>query len=182
MNAHAMPRHLRPSDKDRAGTGAHVAMGVALAAGAVIAAGLIAHHNEQAKDFDQYDPEYAEMVQPVFKPKRALFGLIWPPLMMALTLSGLRVWNAPASEQRTRALTLWSLVQGFNTVWMAAGPNRLGGQVTASVASLATSAAYAFSARQVVAPASGLAGPYLGWMGLANVLTEQIWRKAPARV
>lgn len=177
MNAHVRTPKARYVDLPARGTGAHVAMGVALAAGAVLAAGLIAHHNERAEVVDQYDGEYAEMVQPAFKPKKAVFGLVWPPLMMALTLSGLRIWSAPASPERTRALTLWSLVQGFNTVWMAAGPKRLGGQVTASVASLATSAAYALAARKVDAPASGLAAPYLGWMGLANVLTEQLWKR-----
>ncbi len=178
MNAHVMSPRAHPVDDRRAGAGSHVAMGIALAAGAVLAAGLIAHHNERAEVIDQYDPEYAELVAPAaFRPKRAVFGLVWPPLMMALTLSGLRVWNAPPSVARTRALTLWSLVQGFNTVWMAAGPKRVGGQVTASVASLATSLAYALSARRVDAPASNLAGPYLGWMGLANVLTEQLWKR-----
>jgi benzodiazapine receptor len=177
MNAHAMSQKARQAASPSSGTGSHVAMGIALAAGAVLAAGLIAHHNDRADVVDQYDPDYAELVEPTFRPKKAIFGMIWPPLMMALTLSGLRVWNAPPSADRTRALTLWSLVQGFNTVWMAAGPKRLGGQVTASVASLATSAAYALSARRVNAPAGNLAGPYIGWMGLANVLTEQLWRR-----
>lgn len=177
MNAHARSHRVSADAHRGSGAGSHVAMGVALAAGAVIAAGLIAHHNERAEVIDQYDPEYAELVEPAFKPRKAVFGMIWPPLMMALTLSGLRVWNAPPSPERTRALTLWSLVQGFNTVWMAAGPKRLGGQVTASVASLATSAAYALNARKVDARATNMAGPYIGWIGLANVLTEQLWRR-----
>lgn len=177
MNAHAMSPRTRLVAVRQSSTGSHLVMGVALAAGAVLAAGLIAHHNDRGEVIDQYDPDYAELVEPAFRPKKALFGMVWPPLMMALTLSGLRVWNAPPSAERTRALTLWSLVQGFNTVWMAAGPKRVGGQVTASVASLATSAAYALSARKVDAPAANLAGPYIGWMGLANVLTEQLWRR-----
>ena len=177
MNAYAKMRSGRPLDRDSAGPGAHVVIGVALAAGAVLAAGLIAHNQDRPADFDQYDGEYAELVAPVFKPKKAIFSLLWPPLMMALTLSGLRIWNAPPSPERTRALTLWSLVQGFNAVWMAAGPKRVGGQVTASVASLATTAAYAWNARKVDAPAANLAGPYLGWMGMASLLTEQLWRR-----
>ena len=190
MNTHVIFPSARPLETRHAGPGAHVAMGLALAAGAVLAefgagsgvlaAGLIAHQDGRAEVIDQYDPEYAELVTPVFKPKRAVFGLVWPPLMMALTLSGLRVWNAPPSPERTRALTLWSVVQGFNTVWMAAGPKRLGGQVTASAASLAAAVAYAACARRVDAPAANLAGPYLGWMGLANILTEQLWKKGAA--
>ena len=176
MNAHATMKS-RPLNRDLSGPSAHAVMGVALAAGAVVAAGLIAHSQRPPADFDQYDGEYAELVAPVFKPKKAIFGLVWPPLMMALTLSGLRIWNAPPSEERTRALTMWSLVQGFNAVWMAAGPKRVGGQVTASVASLATTAAYAWSARKVDAPVANLAGPYLGWMGMASLITEQLWKR-----
>ncbi len=177
MNAHVM--NPRPDlDARHAGPGAHAAMGLALAAGAVLASVLVAHAHQQSQVDDQYDGEYAELVEPAFKPKRAVFGLIWPPLMMAMTLSGLRVWNAAPSPQRTRALTLWSLVQGFNTVWMAAGTKRLGGQVTASVASLAAGGAYALAASKVEAPASALAAPYLGWMGLANLITDQVSRRA----
>lgn len=180
MNAHVM-NSRRDLETDRhAGPGAHVAMGLALAGGAILASMLVAHAHREDQAFDQYDGEYAELVTPSFKPKRALFSLIWPPMMMAMTLSGLRVWNSPPSEARTRALTLWSLVQGFNTVWMAAGTKRLGGQVTASVAALAAGSVYALSARKIEAPASSLAGPYLGWMGLANLITDQL-SKRPAR-
>ena len=179
MNAHVM-KSGRDLDTDhRAGAGGHIAMGLALAGGAVLASMLVAHAHREDQVFDQYDGEYAELVTPSFKPKRAVFSLIWPPMMMAMTLSGLRVWNAPRSEARTRALTLWSLVQGFNTVWMAAGTKRLGGQVTATVASIAAGGAYALSARRVEAPASSLAGPYLGWMGLANLITDQVARRTP---
>ncbi len=179
MNAHVMNSRRASDDERHAGPGAHVAMGLALAGGAVLASVLVAHAHREDQTFDQYDGEYAELVTPSFKPKRALFSLIWPPMMMAMTLSGLRVWNAAPSPQRTRALTLWSLVQGFNTVWMAAGTKRLGGQVTASVASLVAGGAYALSARDVEAPASSLAGPYLGWMGLANVITDQLGKRRP---
>ena len=43
------------------------------------------------------------------------------PLFIAMTLSGLRTWNAPSSPARTRALTIWSLVQGFNALWLGLG-------------------------------------------------------------
>jgi benzodiazapine receptor len=96
---------------------------------------------------------------------------------MALTLSGLRIWNAPPSPARTQALTLWGVVQALNAVWMAIGPRHLGGQLATSVASLGTSAAYAWRARQVDGPAAGMVAPYVGWLGFANVLTEELWRR-----
>ena len=181
MNAHVINSRRDLETERHAGPGAHVAMGLALAGGAVLASMLVAHAHREDQTFDQYDGEYAELVTPSFKPKRALSSLIWPPLIMAMTLSGLRVWNSPPSAARTRALTLWSLVQGFNTVWMAAGTKRMGGQITASVAALAAGGAYALSARKIEAPASSLAGPYLGWMGLANLISDQISRRGPVR-
>jgi tryptophan-rich sensory protein len=107
--------------------------------------------------------------------------MIWPALFMALTLSGLRVWNAPPSAARTQALTLWGAVQALNAVWMALGPRRLGGQLAAAVASLGTSTAYAWRARQVDTPAAGMVAPYLGWIGLANVLSEELWRRGAVK-
>jgi len=94
-----------------------------------------------------------------------------------MTLSGLRTWNAPSSPARTRALTIWSLVQGFNALWLGLGAKRLGGQLSAATASLAASAAYAIEARKV----GGGTAPDLGWVGLANALSSQLWRKPVPR-
>jgi tryptophan-rich sensory protein len=69
------------------------------------------------------------------------------------------------------------MVQGLNALWMALGPSRLGGQLASAVASLGASLAYAWRARRVDAPAANLAAPYVGWIGFANVLTEELWRR-----
>ena len=37
--------------------------------------------------------------------------------------------------------------------------------------------AYAWRARKVDPPAANLVAPYVGWIGFANVLTEELWRK-----
>jgi benzodiazapine receptor len=39
--------------------------------------------------------------------------------------------------------------------------------------------AYLWRARRVDAPAANLVAPYVGWIGLANVLTEELWRRKP---
>jgi tryptophan-rich sensory protein len=158
-------------------TAEHIALGVGLTAGAVLVSALIARANSPTSDHPELKAEYDELEQPAIKPPPAVFGMVWPPLFMALTLSGLRIWNAPASKERTRALTLWGMIQAFNALWMALGPRRLGGQLTTAVATLGTAGAYALSARKVDAPAANLASPYLGWIGFANVLTEELWRK-----
>ncbi len=148
-----------------------VGSGLALAAGAVLIAALVARRDVPVEtDLDSQK-------RPVFRSPRALFGVVWPPIFIALTLSSLRLWNTPASAARTRALTLWTAIQAMTAAWMALGTQRLGGRLTTAIATLGTAAAYAFQARQIDAPVAGLAAPYLGWIGFANVLTEQLWRR-----
>ncbi|HWA60496.1 MAG TPA: TspO/MBR family protein [Caulobacteraceae bacterium] len=154
-------------------TASHLVLGVALTAGAVLASRLLAARRGHALDAEAGESGPAPRRAP------AVLGVLWPPLFMALTVSGLRVWNAPPGRSRTRALTLWSLIQGFSALWMSVGPRRLGGQLAVGVATLGAAAAYALQARRIDAPAVNLAAPYLGWIGFANVATEELWRRDP---
>ena len=176
VSAHSNPQ-FRQLVNGRNQTGAHIALGLGLAGAAVLISALVARRNAPIPETPDVEAAYARLDPPPFQPPKAVFGVIWPPLFMALTLSGLRLWNAPASPARTQALTLWTAIQGLNAVWMALGPRRLGGQLTAAVATLGTGVAYALAARKVDAPAAGLAAPYVGWIGFANVLTEELWRR-----
>lgn len=152
---------------------AQIAVGAALAGGAIVAALMMGRRHEAALDDEMYAVEFAEMHEPVAHQPKPITSLLLPPLFVAMTLSGLRTWNAPSSPARTRALTLWSLVQGFNALWLGLGARRVGGQLGAATASLAASAAYAIQARKV----GGGTAPDLGWLGLANALTAQLWRR-----
>lgn len=152
---------------------AQLAVGAALAGGAIIAAIVMGRRHERALDDEMYAVEFAEMHEPVAHQPKPLTSLLLPPLFIAMTLSGLRTWNAPSSPARTRALTIWSLVQGFNALWLGLGAKRVGGQLGAATASLAASAAYAMEARKV----GGGTAPDLGWVGVANALTAQLWRR-----
>src|SRR4029450_10932691 len=127
--------------------------------------------NAPTPDNPKVKARYDRLEQPRLTPPPKAFAAIWPPLFMALTISGLRIWNAPPSPARTQALTLWGAVQALNAVWMALwprrpvqrlnpvwmalGPRRLGGQVSTAVASLGASAAYVWRARKVDPPAAG---------------------------
>lgn len=155
----------------------HLLTGLALTGGAVLVSALIAARNAPTPDHPEIKRAYDRLGQPGFRPPPAAFSIIWPPLFLALTVSGLRIWNAPPSPARSQALSLWGLVQVLNAVWMALGPGRLGGQLAAAMASLGTSAAYAWRARRVDRPAANMVAPYVGWVGFANVLTEEIWRR-----
>ena len=157
---------------------AQIAVGAALAGGAIFAALMMGRRHEAVLDDEMYAVEFAEMHEPVAHQPKPLTSLLLPPLFIAMTLSGLRTWNAPSSPARTRALTLWSLVQGFNALWLGLGARRVGGQLGAATASLAASAAYAIEARKV----GGGVAPDLGWVGIANALTAQLWRRSVPRM
>src|SRR4030095_2165205 len=116
----------------------HLMLGLALTAGAVLGSAIVARMNAPTPDNPKVKARYDRLEQPRLTPPPKAFAAIWPPLFMALTLSGLRIWNAPKSSARTQALTLWGAVQALNAVWMALGPRRLGGQLAAAVASLGT--------------------------------------------
>ena len=155
----------------------HLLFGLGVTVGAVLASALIARANapipenpEAARDYDRLEPS-------PLQPPKSVFAIVWPPLFLALTVSGLRIWNAAPSPARTQALSLWAAVQALNALWMALGPRRLGGQMATSVASLGASAAYAWRARQVDAPAASMVAPYVGWIGFANVLTGDLLRR-----
>lgn len=176
-----MARKLAQAAIDRLASGRdrsarHLLIGLGLTAGAVALSALVARLNAAPEEEWEVYSDYEEAVPVEPSPPSRLFGMVWPPLYLALTISGLRVWNAPRSAARTQALTLWGVVQALNAVWMALGPRRLGGQLATAVASLGTAGAYVWRARRVETPATGLIAPYVGWIGLADVLTEEMWR------
>ena len=143
-NAHA-PARGRPLAQD-------VLTGLALTAGAVAVSAVLAKAFSPPEDYPEAYSDYEDPNPPepaAATPRRTLFGVLWPPLFLALTLSGLRIWSAPRGPARTQALTLWAMAQALNTVWMAFGPRRLGGQVASTVASIGAAGAYAIRARRL---------------------------------
>jgi len=160
----------------RGRSSSHLATGAILTVSAVLISALVAERHAPTPSHPAVKRAYDALRQPSFQPPKKTFAVVWPPLFLLLTLSGLRVWNAPPSPERTRALYLWGAIQGLNAVWMALGPKRLTSQVGAAVASLGVSAAYAREAAKVDPPAVGAIAPFLGWIGFANVLTGELWR------
>ena len=159
----------------------HLLIGLGVTATAVLSSAIIARLNAPTPDNPKVRAEYDRLKKPAMQPPPKAFSMIWPPLFLALTISGLRIWNAPRSPARAQALTLWGAVQALNALWMALGPRRLGGQLATALTTLGTSAAYVWRARQVDAPAASMVAPYVGWIGFANVLTEELWRKNAAK-
>lgn len=157
----------------------HVLTGLAITAGAVALSAVLAKVFAPPEDDDFPLSDYEPPERPPEPPRRTLFAMLWPPMFLALTLSGLRIWNAPRSPARTQALTLWGVTQALNAAWMALGPARLGGQMATAVASLGAALAYGWRARRVDPSIAGLAAPYLGWMGMANAVRESFGKPEP---
>lgn len=154
----------------------HLTIGLGLTAAAVGVSALLARASAPAEAENDYSA-YPELRAPAATLRRPALSMVWPPLFLALTLSGLRIWNAPKSPQRTQALTLWGAVQALNALWMAIGPRRLGGQLATATAAVGTAGAYVWRARRVDTPAANMVAPYVGWIGVANALTEELWRR-----
>lgn len=171
------PEGMEAEDEPAASnTVGHILIGVLLAGAAVAAAELMAGGHKTIDEEPDLMSDFAEIQKPVENPPKAAFAVIWPSMFTALTISGLRVWNAPPSATRTRALTLWGVVQAFSAAWMALGPNRVGGRVAAAVASIGAGAVYAWHAAKVQPPPGAVAAPTAGWMGVATMLRDQ-WKQ-----
>ena len=166
---------------DSGRSGRHLLIGLGVTAAAVGASALIARAIAPAEEEPEPHTDYEAPGPSRARPPRAVVSLIWPPLFLALTLSGLRIWNAPKSRERSQALAIWGVVQGLNAVWMALGPRRLGGPLATATAAVGTAATYLWRARRVDAPAAQMVAPYVGWAGIANVLAEELWRKNEAK-
>jgi tryptophan-rich sensory protein len=136
-----------------------VLTGVAIAAAAVGLSALLARSLAPPEDAVEAYSDYDAPEPKGAKPARTVFGVVWAPTFLALTLSGLRIWFSPRSPARTQALTLWGLTQALNAAWMALGPSRLGGRLATTVASVGTAGAFAWRAQKAGAAAARLNAP-----------------------
>lgn len=135
----------------------HVALGVVVCAGLIaLTAGLAATRAQPP----------APGAEPTRDPvKRA----IWPSLFSVATLAALRVWNAPSSPARSRALGLWGVLQGANLAFTLWRPRARGAQVAVALTTAGLTAIYARSAAQVDQKAATLTAP-TGFAGLASIV------------
>lgn len=57
------------------------------------------------------------IVKPVLSPPAIVFPIVWAILYALMGIGAARVWMAPPSPERTRALRLFLLQLGFNFFW-----------------------------------------------------------------
>ena len=122
---------------------------------------------------------YRALRKPWFQPPRQAFGPVWTTLYALIAASGYRVWRAPSSPARTRALALWGTQLALNGAWTwiffgAREPKPALAELILLVQAITL---YANEARKVDPLAAWLVAPYLGWTGLATALNEEIVRK-----
>ena len=120
-----------------------------------------------------------QLEKPPFQPPREVFGPVWTALYAMMTGSAARVYDAPPSRERTRALMLWGAQLALNAGWSAIffGARRPGLALAELGALLAAIGAYIRQARKVDRRAARLMLPYLAWTAFAALLNEEIVRR-----
>ena len=127
----------------------HVLEGLALCAGALVLAGALGARTAPTRANPKLKAQDAMLDKPAIAPRARDMGALWGPMFLVLALSGLRVWNAPSSPARTRALSLWGLLQGLHSIWALLGPTRQTGQLVAAAGAMGAGGAYLYEARKV---------------------------------
>ena len=122
---------------------------------------------------------YKSLRLPPYHPPRWVFGPVWSALYGLMATSGYRVWKAPPSKARTRALTLWGTQLALNGAWapLFFGARRPRAALADLLALVGVVAAYAATSQKVDKPAAAMMIPYLGWLGFASLLNEEVVRR-----
>jgi tryptophan-rich sensory protein len=122
---------------------------------------------------------YRGLRKPVFQPPSGLFGPVWTVLYGTIAYSGYRIWRAPRSPERTRALALWGTQLALNATWtpLFFGARRPAAALADIVALDLAAGAYTAAAAQVDPTAAKAVAPYLAWISFATVLNGAIVAK-----
>jgi len=96
-----------------------------------------------------------------------------------MATSGYRIWKAPPSRARTRALALWGTQLALNAAWtpLFFGARRPKAALADLLALVGVVAAYTATSQKVDKPAAAMMIPYLGWLGFASLLNEEVVRR-----
>ena len=156
---------------------AHVATGFALVAGALLGTALVAYREGPSENNPKERARLASLKKAPFQPSKKSFAAVMPPMFLLLTMSAIRIWNAPSSVQRTRALAIWAGLQVLHAATMLVGVKQQSAQLVANVATVLGGMAYANDARKVDPPSAAIIAPYVSWMAFASLITEELWRR-----
>lgn len=155
----------------------HVAAGAALCLGAAVVTALIAWKRSPTHANPRLQRQFDRLDKSALEPPKSAYSVLWPALFSVMSLSALRIWNAPSGPERTKALSLWGGLQGLNALWMYLSPSHRLAQMAAAVSTFVVTMVYARAAEQVDEKSAKLVAPYAGWVSFANLLNGQLWAK-----
>lgn len=124
---------------------------------------------------------YQRLKKPAYSPPSYVFPFVWTALYSLIAVSGWQVWEAKASPERTRALTLWAAQLAANAAWTEIffGEHQPKLALADIVAMEAMIVAYILNAKEVDRTAAACFLPYAAWVAFAALLNEEIVRMNP---
>lgn len=153
-----------------------VAAGMTALSYGVAALGALTMHGKRGRASTRW---YHGLDKPAGNPPDRVFGPVWSVLYGAIAYSGWRIWRAPASEDRTKALALWGAQLALNGAWtpLFFGARKPRAALVDLVALDAAAGKYAEAAAKVDRTAALAVVPYLAWLGYATYLNGGIVAK-----
>lgn len=172
--------YRRRRARERRPTGAWSPLAAAaLAGGALALSALVGRRYSPGPNHPATRRWYRDLEKPAFTPPDAVFGGVWPVLEIMLAVGAYRLLRQPSSADRDTALALWglnvALIGGWTKLFF--GERSLRGGAAAAAFQFGAGAGYVAYAVKVDGAAGALGVPYVAWVGFANVLAEEIWRK-----
>lgn len=122
---------------------------------------------------------YRQLTKPRFTPPDKAFGPVWLALYGLQTAGAYRIWKAPSSPARTRALAWWTAQLAANTAFSPlffGKRSKLAG-LASSVASAVATMRFIRAAKAVDPIAGHLLRPQAGWVTFASGLMGEIVRR-----
>ena len=120
---------------------------------------------------------YPTLTLPSFRPPNAAFAPVWTVLYALMAYAAFRIWSAPESPQRRRALIFYGVQLALNAAWSFAFFGARS-PLLGLVVILALLAAILMTIRAFLGLdrlAAALLMPYVLWVGFAAVLNAAIY-------
>jgi translocator protein len=124
---------------------------------------------------------YRSLDKPDFTPPDSVFPVVWTGLYGLMAWSGWRIWSAPPSPERTKALRLWAAQLATNAKWskLFFGDRRPDLSLVDGILLELEIASYIMQAHKVDSAAAAAFVPYSAWVAFATVLNAEIARRNP---
>ena len=147
---------------------------------AVVAAALVGSAFSPSPRHRDIERWYRRLDKARFQPPPAAFAAVWTALYVAIAISGYRVYRAPMTRARRRALILWWAQMVMNAAWspLFFGARRPRASLVDLAGTGIATLAFAQATRSVDKTAMRLTLPYIAWLGFAGYLNVEIVRKS----